>query len=55
MRRSHPGRGPKRLVFEMGRRRLGTVTRSTAYRVLARNRLAEPESRAGRNRSMVAA
>ena len=37
--------GPKRLVFEMGRRGLGTVTRSTVYRVLVRNQLIEPRSR----------
>jgi transposase InsO family protein len=45
LRRSHPRWGPKRLVFEMDRRGLGAVTRSTAYRVLVRNGLVEPESR----------
>jgi transposase len=34
LRRAHRKWGPKRLVFEMGRRGLGTVTRSTVYRVL---------------------
>ncbi len=32
LRRAHPKWGPKRLVFEMGRRGHGTVTRSTVYR-----------------------
>ena len=45
LRRAHPRWGPKRLVFEMGRRGLGTVTRSTVYRVLVRNQLIEPRSR----------
>jgi transposase InsO family protein len=45
LRRSHQGWGPKRLVFEMDRRGLGSVTRSTVYRVLVRNGLIEPESR----------
>jgi transposase InsO family protein len=45
LRRAHPRWGPKRLVFEMERRGLGTVTRSTVYRVLVRNGLVEPESR----------
>ena len=45
LRRAHQRWGPKRLVFEMGRRGLGTVTRSTVYRVLVRNGLIEPRSR----------
>jgi transposase InsO family protein len=45
LRRSHPRWGPKRLVFEMGRRGFGVVTRSTVYRVLVRNGLIEPRSR----------
>jgi transposase InsO family protein len=45
LRRAHPKWGPKRLVFEMGRRGQGTVTRSTVYRVLVRNGLIEPKSR----------
>jgi transposase InsO family protein len=45
LRRAHRKWGPKRLVFEMGRRGLGTVTRSTVYRVLVRNQLIEPRSR----------
>jgi transposase InsO family protein len=45
LRRAHPRWGPKRLVFEMGRRGQGVVTRSTAYRVLVRNGLVEPKSR----------
>ena len=32
LRRGHPGWGPRRLAFEMGRRGYGTVTRSTSYR-----------------------
>ena len=45
LRRAHRRWGPKRLVFEMGRRGHGTVTRSTVYRVLIRNQLIEPRSR----------
>jgi len=45
LRRAHRRWGPKRLVFEMGRRGLGSVTRSTVYRVLVRNQLIEPRSR----------
>ena len=45
LRRAHRKWGPKRLVFEMGRRGHGTVTRSTVYRVLVRNQLIEPRSR----------
>ena len=42
LRRAHPKWGPRRLVFEMGRRGHGTVTRSTVYRTLVRNGLIEP-------------
>jgi len=45
LRRAHRKWGPKRLVFEMGRRGHGTVTRSAVYRVLVRNQLIEPRSR----------
>ena len=45
LRRGHKRWGPKRLVFEMGRRGHGSVTRSTVYRVLVRNGLIEPKSR----------
>jgi transposase InsO family protein len=45
LRRAHRRWGPRRLVFEMGRRGHGTVTRSTVYRVLVRNQLIEPRSR----------
>ena len=45
LRRAHRKWVPKRLVFEMGRRGLGTVTCSTAYRVLIRNQVIEPRSR----------
>ena len=45
LRRAHKRWGPKRLVFEMGRRGHGVVTRSTVYRVLVRNGLIEPKSR----------
>jgi transposase InsO family protein len=50
LRRAHPRWGPKRLAFEMGRRGLGTVTRSTVYRALVRNGLIEPRSRRRRRR-----
>jgi transposase len=42
LRRGHPKWGPRRLVFEMGRRG-HQVTRSTVYRTLVRNGLAEPK------------
>jgi transposase InsO family protein len=50
LRRAHRKWGPKRLVFEMGRRGHGMVTRSTVYRVLVRNHLIEPRSRRRRRR-----
>jgi len=50
LRRAHRRWGPRRLVFEMSRRGHGTVTRSTAYRVLVRNQLIEPRSRRRRRR-----
>src|SRR5690349_24805624 len=53
LRRAHRKWGPKRLVFEMGRRGLGTVTRSTVYRVLVRNKLIEPRSRRRRRQDYV--
>jgi transposase InsO family protein len=53
LRRAHRKWGPKRLVFEMGRRGLGTVTRSTVYRVLIRNQLIEPRSRRRRRQDYV--
>jgi transposase InsO family protein len=45
LRRKHPRWGPRRLVFEMGRRGHGTVTRSTVYRTLVRNGLVVPVPR----------
>src|SRR5260370_3480016 len=45
LRRSHRKWGPKRLVFEIGRRGLGTVTRSTGDRGPGRNQLTQPPSR----------
>src|SRR5215831_14431152 len=45
LRRAHPRRGPRRLVFEMERRGYGPVTRSTVYRTLVRNGLIQPVSR----------
>jgi transposase len=40
LRRERPGWGPRRLVFEVGRRGVGPVpSRSTVYRVLVRNGL----------------
>jgi transposase InsO family protein len=53
LRRAHRRWGPKRLVFEMGRRGLGTVTRSTVYRVLVRNQLIEPRSRRRRRQDYI--
>jgi transposase InsO family protein len=53
LRRAHRKWGPKRLVFEMGRRGLGAVTRSTVYRVLIRNQLIEPRSRRRRRQDYV--
>jgi transposase InsO family protein len=53
LRRAHRKWGPKRLVFEMGRRGHGTVTRSTVYRVLVRNQLIEPRSRRRRRQDYV--
>ena len=53
LRRAHRKWGPKRLVFEMGRRGLGTVTRSTVYRVLVRNQLIEPRSRRRRRQDYI--
>jgi transposase InsO family protein len=49
LRRAHPRWGPRRLVFEMGRRG-HQVTRSSVYRTLVRNGLIEPKSRRRRRR-----
>src|SRR5215471_592284 len=49
LRRAHPKWGPRRLVFEMGRRG-HLVTRSTVYRTLVRNGLIEPKSRQRRRK-----
>jgi transposase InsO family protein len=49
LRRAHPGWGPRRLVFEMGRRG-HQVTRSSVYRTLVRNGLVEPKSRRRRRK-----
>jgi transposase InsO family protein len=53
LRRAHRKWGPKRLVFEMGRRGRGTVTRATVYRVLVRNGLIEPRPRRRRRQDYV--
>jgi transposase InsO family protein len=53
LRRAHRRWGPRRLVFEMGRRGHGTVTRSTVYRVLVRNQLIEPRSRRRRRQDYI--
>jgi len=45
LRRAHRKWGPKRLVFEMGRRGRGMVAGPRLYRVLVRNQLIEPGSR----------
>jgi len=45
LRRAHPRWGPRRLVFEMGRRGYPGLSRSTVYRVLARHRLILPVPR----------
>jgi hypothetical protein len=42
--------GPRRLVFEMGRRCRAAVTHSTVYGTLAGNGLIEPESRRRRRK-----
>jgi transposase InsO family protein len=49
LRRGHPRWGPRRLVFEMGRRG-HQVTRSSVYRTLVRNGLIEPKSRRRRRK-----
>src|SRR6266516_4690866 len=49
LRRAHPKWGPRRLVFEMGRRG-HQVTRSSVYRTLVRNGLIEPKSRRRRRK-----
>ena len=49
LRRGHPKWGPRRLVFEMGRRG-HQVTRSSVYRTLVRNGLVEPKSRRRRRK-----
>ena len=49
LRRAHPKWGPRRLVFEMGRRG-HQVTRSTIYRTLVRSGLVEPKSRRRRRK-----
>jgi transposase InsO family protein len=49
LRRGHPRWGPRRLVFEMGRRG-HEVTRSSVYRALVRNGLVEPKTRRRRRK-----
>jgi len=49
LRRAHPRWGPRRLVFEAGRRG-HQVTRSSVYRTLVRNGLVEPKSRRRRRK-----
>src|SRR6266567_70431 len=49
LRRAHPKWGPRRLVFEMGRRG-HQVTRSSVYRTLVRDGLVEPKSRRRRRK-----
>src|SRR5215470_16732606 len=45
LRRAHRRWGPRRLVFEMGRRGYPGLSRSTVYRVLVRHQLIQPVSR----------
>jgi transposase len=45
LRRAHPRWGPRRLVFEMGRRGYLGLSRSTVYRVLVRHQLIQPVPR----------
>jgi transposase len=45
LRRAHRRWGPRRLVFELGRRGYPGLSRSTVYRVLVRHRLIEPVPR----------
>jgi transposase InsO family protein len=49
LRRGHPRWGPRRLVFEVGRRG-HQVTRSSVYRTLVRNGLVEPKPRRRRRK-----
>ncbi len=49
LRRAHPKWGPRRLVFEVGRRG-HQVTRSSVYRSLVRGGLVEPKSRRRRRK-----
>jgi transposase len=45
LRRAHRRWGPRRLVFEMGRRGYPGLSRSTVYRVLVRHQLIQPVPR----------
>jgi transposase len=45
LRRAHRRWGPRRLVFEMGRRASPGLSRSTVYRVLVRHQLIQPVPR----------
>ena len=45
LRRAHSRWGPRRLVFEMGRRGYPGLSRSTVYRVLVRHQLIQPVPR----------
>src|SRR6266700_2150626 len=49
LRRGHPAWGPRRLVFDVGRRD-HQVTSSSVYRTLVRNGLLEPKSRRRRRK-----
>jgi transposase InsO family protein len=45
LRRAHSRSGPRRLVFEMGRRGYPGLSRSTVYRVLVRHQMIQPVPR----------
>jgi transposase InsO family protein len=53
LRRAHCRRGPRRLVFELGRRGYPGLSRSTVYRVLVRHHLIEPVPRRRRREQYI--
>lgn len=51
LRRQHPGWGPRRLAFELGKRGVDPVpSESAVYRALARLNLVDPGASSGRDR-----
>ncbi|MGH9009458.1 MAG: IS481 family transposase, partial [Acidimicrobiia bacterium] len=53
MRRAHPRWGPRRLVYELGRRKGKEVSRSSVYRILVRNHLVDGKARKRRREDYV--